>query len=36
MAADTRALEAKARAGDVAAQFELAVIFDREGQRITL
>lgn len=35
MAADTKELEAKARAGDTAAQFELAVVLDREGHRIT-
>jgi hypothetical protein len=34
MADDSKALEAKARAGDVAAQFELAVALDRAGQRI--
>lgn len=34
MTADTKALEARARAGDVAAQFELAVALDRLGHRI--
>lgn len=34
MSGDTKALEAKARAGDAAAQFELAVTLDRAGQRI--
>jgi hypothetical protein len=34
MTDDTKALEAKARAGDAAAQFELAVTLDRAGQRI--
>lgn len=34
MSGDAKALEAKARAGDIAAQFELAVTLDRAGQRI--
>ncbi|MFM9862691.1 MAG: 2OG-Fe(II) oxygenase [Micropepsaceae bacterium] len=34
MSGDTKALEAKARAGDAAAQFELAVTLDRAGQRL--
>ena len=34
MTDDTKALEAKARAGDAAAQFELAVMLDRAGQRL--
>ncbi len=34
MSGDTKALEAKARTGDVAAQFELAVALDRAGNRI--
>ena len=33
MPGDTQNLEARARAGDVAAQFELAVALDREGRR---
>lgn len=34
MSNDAKALEAKARAGDTAAQFELATTLDRAGQRI--
>lgn len=33
MPGDAKALEAKARAGDVAAQFELAVVLDRANRR---
>ena len=33
MSADAQALEAKARAGDVGAQFQMAVTLDRAGKR---
>lgn len=34
MSGDAKALETKARAGDVAAQFELAIALDRAGNRL--
>ncbi|NOT40835.1 MAG: hypothetical protein HOP13_10105 [Alphaproteobacteria bacterium] len=34
MSADSKALETKARTGDIAAQFELAIALDRAGNRL--